>query len=136
MNRLITAVVSTLAGFVVLNGAAAQQRAVRAVIPFDFTAAGTQMPAGTYTIKTKDGLTSITENSTGKFKFVAVAPVTDNPTDGNKLIFSTYGEQHFLRKVLCPELNMSLELLPSKAEIRARVQPGNNRVQPGSKSGD
>jgi len=136
MNRIITTVVSMLASFVVLNGATAQQHAVRAVIPFDFTAAGTQMPAGTYIITTKDGLTSITEKSTGKFTFVAVAPVTDNQTGDNKLIFSTNGEQHFLRKVLCSEFNMNLELLPSKAEIGARVQPGNNQVQPGSKSGD
>lgn len=126
MNRLIATVVSMIAGLVVLNSAAAQQHAVRAVIPFDFSAAGTQMPAGTYTIATKDGLTSISENSTGKFTFVAVAPVIDNPQDDSKLVFSTDGGQHILRKVLCPSLNMSLEVLPSKPKSKARSETENN----------
>lgn len=118
MNRIVTTVVSMLAGFVVLNGAGAQQHAVRAIIPFDFTAAGTLMHAGTYTIRTRGGLTSILEDSTGKLTFVAVAPVVDNQSDDHKLIFSNSGEQHVLRQVLCPEINMNLELLPSKSESR------------------
>lgn len=118
MNRIVKTVVSMLAGFVVLNGAGAQQHAVRALIPFDFTAAGTLMHAGTYTIKTSGGLTSILEDSSGKSTFVAVTPVVDNQQDDHKLIFSTNGEQHVLRQVLCPELNMNLELLPSKSESR------------------
>lgn len=122
MNRIITTFVSMLASFVVLSGAAAQQHTVRAVIPFDFNAAGTQMPAGTYTIAIKDGLTSITENNTGKFTFVTVAPVIDSPVENNKLVFSTHGEQHYLRKVICPEFNMNLELLPAKSEKLASKQ--------------
>jgi hypothetical protein len=136
MNRIITTVISMFASFVVLNGATAQQHAVRAVIPFDFSVEGTQLPAGTYTIATKDGLTSITENYSGKFTFVTVAPAIDNLPNDSKLIFSTYGGQHFLRKVLCPGANMSLELVPSKDERIARVQTGSNRAQPGNNSGD
>ena len=109
-----------------LNSAAAQQHAVRAVIPFDFSAAGTQMPAGTYTIATKDGLTSISENGTGKFTFVSVTPVIDNPQDDSKLVFSTDGGQHSLRRILCPSLNMSVELLPSKTKTKARLETANN----------
>ena len=126
MNRIITTIVFLLSSLVVLKGAVAQQHAVRVAIPFGFSASGTQMPAGTYTIATQNGLTSITENSTGKLTFVTAIPIIDNLPFDSKLVFSTYGDQHFLRKILCPGINISLELLPSKPEIRTRVQTASN----------
>lgn len=136
MNRIITTILCVLASLATVNGAAAQQRAVRVVIPFDFSASNAQLPAGSYIIATENGFTSITKSGTRKKAFVTAIPVFDNQSDDSKVIFSTYGDQHFLRKVLCPEINMSLELLPSKAEIKARVQSANNRVQSGNNSGD
>jgi hypothetical protein len=126
MNRIITTIVCTLASLVVLNGAVAQEPAVRVVIPFDFSASGTQLRAGTYTIATQNGSTTITEDSTGESRFLRTIPFSDNLPDDSKLIFSIYGDQHFLRKILCPSLHMSLELMPSKPEIRARVQTASN----------
>lgn len=119
MNRVITTIICTLASLVAVNGAAAEKHAVRVTIPFDFSAAGTQLPAGAYTIAAEDSFTLIT-SSTGKSTFVKTIPFVDNSPDDSKLIFSTYGEQHFLRKILCPGLNMTLELLPSKPEIKAQ----------------
>lgn len=133
MKRILTIILCTLAGLVGHNGAVAQQQhAVRVVIPFDFTASGTQLPAGAYTIATQNSLTLITENSTGKSAFVSSIPVIVNLPGDTKLIFSTYGDQHFLRKILCPGLDMNLEFLPSKSETRARVQTA---MQTASNSG-
>jgi hypothetical protein len=126
MNRVITTIIFTLASFVALNGAVAQKHAVRVFIPFDFTASGTQMSAGSYTIATEGSFTLMTKNSTGESKFVRSIPFIDNSQDDSKLIFSTYGDQHFLRKILCPGVDMTLELLPSKPEIRARELAVNN----------
>lgn len=126
MNRVITTIVSMFASLVVLNGALAQQqRAVRVVIPFDFSASGTQLPAGAYTIATQNGFTSVTKNGTGEFTFVSAMPAGDNLSGNSKLVFSTYGNQHFLRKIVCPEFGMNLELLPSKSEMKARLQTAN-----------
>lgn len=122
MNRIITTIVCTLASLVGLNSAAAQEPAVRVVISFDFSASGTRLPAGTYTIATQNGFTLMTEDSTGKSIFLRTIPFIDNLPDDSKLIFSIYGDQHFLRKILCPGLHMSLELVPSKRETRARAQ--------------
>lgn len=124
--RIITTIVCALASLVVVNGAAAQRPAVRVVIPFDFSASGTQLPAGTYTIATRDRFTVITEDGTGKSAVLRVIPFIDDLPDDSKLVFSIYGDQHFLRKILCPGFNMSLELVPSEPEIRARVQTAGN----------
>ena len=126
MKRIITTIISMLASLVVLSGASAQQHAVRVTIPFDFTASNTQLTAGNYTIATQNGLTLITKNSTGESAFVRAIPVIDNLLDESKLVFSTYGDQHYLRKILCPGLNMTLELLPSKPKTKAPVMTASN----------
>jgi hypothetical protein len=126
MNRIVTTAVSMLASLVMVNGATAQKRAVRVVIPFAFSASGAELSAGAYTIASEDGFTSIIEDSTGKSMFVSTIPAIDNLQDDSKLVFSTDGGQHFLRKILCPSLNMSLELLPSKPKIKARLERENS----------
>ena len=126
MRRIITTVVCTLACFVMPKGAAAQRPSVHVVIPFDFSASGAQLPAGTYTIATKNGFTVITKDDTGKSAVLRTIPFIDNLPDDSKLIFSTYGDQHFLRRILCPGLSMSLELVPSDLEIRAPVRTASN----------
>jgi len=122
MNRIMTTILCTLAGFAVLNGAAAQQHAVRAVIPFDFSAAGAVLPAGNYTIATQNGLTWITKSGSAERVFVKAKPATGALPDDSKLIFSISGDQISLQKILCPEVNMSLELLPPKSATRAQAQ--------------
>jgi hypothetical protein len=122
VNRIVTTIVCMLASLVVLNGAVAQEPAIRVEIPFDFSASATQLPAGTYTITTQNGFTSITKDSTGESIFLRTIPFLDNLLDDTKLTFSVYGDQHFLRKILCPRLHMSLELMPSKPEIRAQTR--------------
>ena len=129
MNR-ITIILCMLASLITLNGnATAQQHAVRVLIPFDFSVAGAHLPAGAYTIATQNGLTSITKNDSRKSTYVKTIPVFDNEANDSKVVFSSYGDQRFLRKILCPHLNMSVELAPSKPEIDARRRtassPGN-----------
>ena len=126
MNRVITTIICTLASFVALNGAAAEKHAVRVDIPFDFSASGAQLPAGIYTIETENGFTLITKGSTGESTFMRAIPLIDNLPGDSKLVFSPYGDQHFLRKILCPGINMTLEILPSKLEIRAQAQKVSN----------
>lgn len=136
MKRIITTIFYILASLVSVSAAKAQAHAVRVVIPFDFSASGAQLPAGAYTIATDHGITSIRKNDTKKTTYVRTVRVFDNLEDDSKLIFSKYGDQYFLRKVLCPEAEITLEFVPSKAEISARAQTANNRAQPKNNSGD
>ena len=126
MNRIMTTIISALAGFAVINGAAAQQHAVRAFIPFNFSAAGAELPAGNYTITTQYGLTWITQSGSGKRLYVKAKPANGAQPNDSKLIFTNSGDDISLRKVLCPQINMSLELMPSKAGTRTQVQPVSN----------
>jgi hypothetical protein len=125
MKRIITTIVCGLASLALVNGATAQQQTVRVVIPFDFSASGAHLPPGTYTIATRNSFTSITKDGTGESAFVRAVPVTGN-SDDSKLVFATDGDQRLLQKILCPRVNMSLELLPSKPQTRAQVQPVSN----------
>src|SRR5215469_16451020 len=120
MRKIITTIVCMLTSLAAVNGAGAQQHAVRATIPFDFSAAGVELSAGTYTIATQNGLTSITKSGTRKAVFVRAKAATGALPDDSKLVFSINGDQHLLQKTLCPEVNMSLELLPSKPEMKVQ----------------
>ena len=126
MRKIITTIVCMLASLAAVNGAAAQKHAVRVDIPFDFSASGAQLPAGTYTIATQNGLTWITKNGSQKSTYVRTTPATDTQPDDSKVVFSTDGDQHLLRKILCPRSDMSLELLPSKSANRDQAQPVSN----------
>jgi hypothetical protein len=125
MKQIITTIVCLLASLATVNGAAAQQHAVRAFIPFNFSAAGAELPAGNYTIATQYGLTWITKNGSGKRLYVKARPANGAQPNDSKLIFSNSGDRVSLQKVLCPQINMSLELLPSKSAIKNQAQAGN-----------
>jgi hypothetical protein len=129
MNRVITTIICTLACFVAANGATAEKHAVRVDIPFAFSASGAELPAGIYTITAENGFTVITKNSTRVSTFMRSIPLIDGLPDDSELVLSTHGDKHFLRKILCPGINMTLEILPSKLEIRAQAETVSN---PGS----
>ena len=126
MNRITTTIVCIFAGLFAVNHVAAQRHSVRVIIPFDFTASGAQLSAGSYTIASQNGFTWITNDGTQKSTFVTAIGVADTMPDESKVIFSSYGDKHVLRKILCPGVNMSLELLPSKHATKAQPQLASN----------
>jgi hypothetical protein len=125
MKRIIVTALIVIASLVVVDKAPAQRLAVKVVIPFSFNAAGTQLPAGNYTIRTEGGFTYMVRDDGRRWWLVNTSPLVDKRPQGRKLIFSVYGGQYFLQKILYPGSNMSLEFSPSKAEIKARQQTEN-----------
>ena len=122
MKRIALTALIVLAGLVVVEKASAQATVVKVDIPFSFSAAGAQLPAGNYTIRTENGFTYMVREDGRRWWLVNTSALIDKKQQDTKLVFSVYGDQYFLQKILYPGANMSLAFLPSKAELKARQQ--------------
>jgi hypothetical protein len=121
MKRTIATALFALASLITVGTATAQDHRIRVKIPFNFIADGTALPAGTYTISSADHLTVLIQNGKQHVTMLSSAPGDDNQFGKGKLVFNTYADQYFLRKILCPNAHLNLELPASKAEKRAKL---------------
>jgi hypothetical protein len=102
--------------------AVAQEPAVKATVPFEFTVGGRLMPAATYTITSSSGVLVI-QSADRHFVAITTAGYDDRTiTGGGKLVFNKYGDQYFLHEVLCPAASMHAWIAPSKLEKRVQIQ--------------
>jgi hypothetical protein len=122
MKRITAIALLTIASFVTAGKALAQDRAVRATVPFDFTVGDKLLPPGTYEITTAmSGVIEIQNRS----KHVAILTTTspdDNQSQTGKLVFDKLGDQYFLSEILCQSADMNVSVPPSKHEKQARQQ--------------
>lgn len=119
MNRIPAIFLITLAS-VAAAGANAQQPALKANIPFDFTVGNTRMPAGEYTITTPIREVLLLRTA-GHSASVVSSESNAESNSGSILVFDRYGSQYFLHEVLCPNVaSLNLDVAPSKAEKNAR----------------
>jgi hypothetical protein len=120
MNRISAIALLTIASVASCTGAVAQQMALRANIPFDFTVGNTWMPAGEYTITSPtQGVLAL--KSSSHVALVASIQSSDESNAGSELVFDKYDDQYFLHEVLCPSLaSLNLQMGRSKAEKQAR----------------
>jgi hypothetical protein len=111
-----------LVSLVTVGSISAQERAVKANVPFDFTVGDKLLPAGTYTISAENtGVIKIQNRD----KHVVILTMTTS--DGREaktgeLVFNKYGDQYFLHEILCSSADMNMAVPTSKQEKRARVQ--------------
>jgi hypothetical protein len=136
MKRIAAIALVVVAGFLTAATGLAQNYGVRATIPFDFTVGDKLLPPGTYTITSFDSHELWIRN---RDKSVSVATIAlaghNDPGNGNtgKLVFNKYGDQYFLREILCGAASMNAALPASKLEKRVRVQEArlvsNDQVQ-------
>jgi hypothetical protein len=121
MKQITALALFSIAGFVSIGQAMAQDHAVQATIPFEFRAGNKVLPAGTYTIATgTDNLIVITNHDQPAVVTVALRDGRD--LRKQELVFDKYGDRYFLREILCRSAGMSLELPPSKVEKATRQQ--------------
>jgi hypothetical protein len=121
MKQITALALFSIAGFVSIGQAMAQDHAVQATIPFEFRAGNKVLPAGTYTIATgTDNLIVITNHDQPAVVTVALRDGRDSRKQ--ELVFDKYGDRYFLREILCRSAGMSLELPPSKVEKATRQQ--------------
>jgi hypothetical protein len=123
MKRITATALLAIANLAMAGTSFAQSKGVQANVPFDFTVANQVFPAGTYRIEQKSvGLIEIKNHDKPISAFTLVNPDSTRSKNGGKLIFRKYGSQYFLSEVLCDSASMNVELLPSKAEKRVRLQ--------------
>jgi hypothetical protein len=122
MKRITSIALFALVSFVTIGSISAQERAVKATVPFDFTVGGKLVPAGTYTISSDSPNRILIRNGDRHVAIFSTAYADGKQSETGKLVFNKYGNQYFLSEVLCSSVDMSLEIPTSKAEKRARVQ--------------
>ena len=122
MNRISAIGLLTIASLAACTGAIAQQPALRADIPFDFTIGNTWMPAGEYTITSPfQHVVQLRSADLAKTASIVSLQSNEESRSGSKLVFDKYGDQYFLHRVLCPTTaSLNLEIPQGRLEKRAR----------------
>ena len=122
----ITAIALFIAAtFITAGKAIAQDYAVRATIPFNFTVNGSQLPAGNYTLGsdiTNPRVLKISDRTQHVHVMVLAMPSADEKRKANQLVFHKYGDQYFLSEIRSQESAINLQLATSKQEKRAREE--------------
>jgi hypothetical protein len=123
MKRITATALFTLAALVTAGGAMAQDRAVRATLPFDFTAGDRLLPAGNYEISSVwSNVIEIRNRDKGTAIMVTTTYDSHESRNGSKLVFDRLGDQYFLREVLAQAAAINVNLPPTKAEKHAQLQ--------------
>src|SRR5260370_27132777 len=122
----ITAIVLFIAAtFITAGKAIAQDYAVQATIPFNFTVNGSQLPAGNYTLGTdvtSPRILKISDRTQHIHVLALAQPSADEKRKANQLVFHNYGNQHFLSEIRSQESGMNVQLATSKQAMRARPE--------------
>ncbi len=124
MNRITAIALFAMANLALAGNSFAQDHAVKAHIPFDFTVSNRLLPAGNYTIKSESNHNVIVLRNLDKpIQVLGVAMQDNSAARGDsKLVFSKYGDQYFLRKILCDAADLDLRIPTSKSEQKVRLQ--------------
>lgn len=126
MKRMNVIAFLELASTLGLGSASAQMqsRQVHATVPFDFTVANKQLPAGTYSIaRAKDGTIQIL-NRKGIPVVTTLASENGSPSKGCDLNFDRRDGQYFMRAVQCESAAISINFPVSNLDKRIPVEVG------------
>jgi len=120
--KRITAITMFLAGLVAISTASAQDHAVKATIPFDFTVGNTLLPSGTYSVISDFPHVIEIRNNKQHVEVLSLVNTADKESKSGKLVFNRYGTQYFLSEILCSSAQMNLQLATSKLEKKVQHQ--------------
>ena len=118
MNRISAISMLTIASLASCTGASAQEPAMKANIPFNFTIGNTWMPAGEYTVTSPaEDVIQLRSADNSKIASVMSTESGEASNAGSELVFEKYGNQYFLHRVLCPTVSqLNLDVAAGKAE--------------------
>ncbi len=125
MKRIAAIALFVASTLLTVGSAVAQDRQVKATVPFNFTVNNSWLPAGTYTIGSNSdtpNLLSIRDRA--KSVHILAMGLTD-PRDSEKvgkLVFHRYGNQYFLSEIRCGSASMNVHFPATKLEKKARTQ--------------
>jgi hypothetical protein len=130
MKRFLVAALFTLMAFGVVAKVQAQDPGIIAKVPFSFTIGNDVLPPNTYTV-TANSPGVVELSSPDKHVRVTTAAYNGNiqSDHGSKLVFSRYGDQYFLRRVLKPGVQqLTVEIPVSDGEKKARSREAESFV--------
>lgn len=123
MKRITASALIAFASFAAAGSALAQDRAAQATVPFDFTVGDKLLPPGTYIITPQDYGVIMIQNPRRNITVLTTTTFDSRePRSGGKLVFNKYGDQYFLREILCSQAAMNMAVPASKQEKRVRTQ--------------
>jgi hypothetical protein len=99
----------------------AQDKILRAEIPFEFVVQNTTAPAGTYEIKILDGMLVQLVGGGSSRVLVTIPADTYNSSLASKLIFNRYGNQYFLSEVRGASKRRDFEVSRVERELKNSV---------------
>jgi hypothetical protein len=122
MNRISAVTLLAIASLAACGSAIAQQPSIKANIPFDFTVGNTWMPAGEYTVSSpSQHVVQLRSSDNAKTAEIVSTQGYNESRSGSKVVFDKFGDQYFLRHVLCPSIaSMNLDVPQGKPEKNAR----------------
>jgi hypothetical protein len=121
MKRFRVISLLVLAGFCTAGIAQAQDRAVRAKVPFNFVVAGKTLPAGNYEFVTQRSSTILIRNADQQIALLSMTRASDASSNySSRLVFNKYGDSYFLREILCPSIAVNAAFPQSKQEKALR----------------
>jgi len=102
----------------------AQEPAVQATVPFEFTVGGKLLPADTYSITSSESGIILIRNADNHFWAVTTASHSNQESAvGSALVFDKYGDRYFLHEVMCPKIAaLNVDVPKSKLEKTVQVQ--------------
>jgi hypothetical protein len=105
-----------------VGAASAQEHGLTANVPFEFTVGTRLLPAGTYTVTSpSSGVVQFQSADKHIAAMTTTSQQENDPAKGNKLVFSRYGDQYFLRDVLSPTA-ASLNVHVPRTRLEKQVQ--------------
>ena len=124
MKRITTMLLFTLAVFAAVGNVSAQDHAVTANVPFNFTVATKLLPSGSYTITSDIASPNVVLIRDGEQHIAILSMVHADGKDSKKnvLVFNKYGDQYFLHEILSSSSGINLELPASKLEKKVQHQ--------------
>jgi hypothetical protein len=123
MNRIATIALSIAATLVASGSAFAQDHAVKATVPFNFSVNGSWMPAGTYTIASEPSRANILNIASREQNVhqLAMGQVdSKDPGSAGELVFHKYGDRYFLSEIRYPNSSAAVHFAPTRTEKRAK----------------
>ena len=121
--KRITVLAFLTAALISMASARAHAQAPAFTVPFDFIVGNQVFPAATYQVSYNATKTAILVRSKDdRFHALTTTHLADPSTSDNVVVFTKYGNQYFLHKVLCGAVSMNVEIPVSRLEKQARIQ--------------
>jgi hypothetical protein len=123
MKRIIAIALFSTATFITLGSALARAQTVEAKIPFAFIVQNQVLLAGTYRISSAGtNLVKIETRNKPVMEMITTYSYSKGLGSDSALLFNKYGDQYFLREILCESANIRSTLPASNLEKLARIR--------------